>query len=356
MAAAEPPSLPGAGAGAGAVRRTAFDREYCALVARVKAAGILVPCRQKDAAGAPVRAYTVTGETVRVPFGGTTRWDPARGRYRIEVPSLTVKHLPLATVAEELAWFLRGETNSRALEARGCKIWKADADKATQARLAAGVPEAEAAARDGDLGPIYGYQLCGRPDGNQVLRLVAGLCADPGGRRNVASCWDVAALGDMALPPCHFAVQLVSYPQAAGVRVDCVVSMRSADVGLGLPFNVASYALLTVLCCAEASRRAGRRYVPGEVVVNMGACHIYEAHMPRLEGLVRDVSPGAGRAAYVLDLPEALAGVDRFAKASSRALWKATRPANDPHDKSAQEGGDEPPWNPAPRVSLPLYT
>lgn len=335
------------------IRRTAFDHAYCALVERVKAAGVLVPCRQKDAAGAAVRAFTVTGETVRVPFGATSRWDPLRGRYRIEVPNLTMKHLSLYTVAEELAWFLRGETNSRALEARGCKIWKDDADKATQARLAAGMPEAEVAARDGDLGPIYGYQLCGRPDGNQVLRLVAGLCNDPGGRRNVASCWDVAALGDMALPPCHFAVQLVSYPQAADVRVDCVVTMRSADVGLGLPFNVASYALLTVLCCAEASRRAGRRYVPGEVVVNMGACHVYEAHMPCLVAYGRRIDPAAGRAAYILDLPEALAGVDRFAKASTDALWTATRPAN---VSSEECGENEPAWRPAPRLPLPLYT
>lgn len=242
-----------------------FDREYARLVHRIYHHGAPKPSRQ---AGAATRS--LTGAQIRAPVGALVD-----GRI-VGFPALRCKRVAYLEVFTELAWFLRGSTSAAELDASGCRIWNADA--------------AAAASRDpdlpaGELGPIYGHQWRMLPGHDQVAEAVALLATDPFSRRILVSAWNVADIPKMALPPCHYAFQFVCRAAAGGgVVVDCVVSMRSTDVGLGLPFNFVSYAMLTVLVCSSAGEACqhARKYAPGEVVVNMADCHIYEDHADAL--------------------------------------------------------------------------
>ncbi len=199
--------------------------------------------------GAPKEDRTGTG-TLSV-FGHQMRLDLSRG-----FPLLTTKRLHLRSIVVELLWFLRGETNLRYLHENGVKIWDEWADER------------------GELGPVYGFQWRhwrGR-DGrsvDQIAEAVRLLRENPSSRRILVSAWNPAELDEMALPPCH---ALFQFYVVQG-RLSCQLYQRSADVFLGVPFNIASYALLTHMMAQVAG------LLPGEFIHTFGDAHLYRNHL-----------------------------------------------------------------------------
>ena len=193
-------------------------------------------------------------------FGRQMRFDLARG-----FPLLTTKRVHFKSVALELLWFLRGDTNVRWLQERGVSIWDEWADA------------------DGELGPVYGAQWrsWAAPDGrviDQIARLLEGLRTDPFSRRHIVSAWNPADVEAMALAPCHCLFQFFVAPQAGGPgRLSCQLYQRSADVFLGVPFNIASYALLTHMVAQSAGLE------PGDFIHTMGDAHLYLNHIAQAE-------------------------------------------------------------------------
>lgn len=192
-----------------------------------------------------------TGTGTRAVFGRQLRFDLAAG-----FPLLTTKRLHLKSIIHELLWFLSGDTNVRTLQAHGVRIWDEWADE------------------NGDLGPIYGHQWRSWPgrDGvavDQIAQVLADIRAAPHSRRLVVTAWNPADLDRMALAPCHCLFQF----HVAGGVLSCQLYQRSADVFLGLPFNIASYALLTMMV-AQASGLA-----PGVLIHTLGDAHLYLNHL-----------------------------------------------------------------------------
>jgi len=212
--------------------------------------------------GLPKADRTGTG-TVSV-FGYQMRFDLGEG-----FPLVTTKKVHFKSVAYELLWFLRGESNVRWLQEHGVTIWDEWADD------------------DGELGPVYGVQWRSWPtsDGghvDQIAEVVRLLRDEPDSRRIVISAWNVAELPKMALAPCHAFFQF----HVAGDRLSCQLYQRSADVFLGVPFNIASYALLTHMLAQQCD------LVPGDLVWTGGDCHIYDNHREQVEILLsRDPFP-----------------------------------------------------------------
>ena len=199
--------------------------------------------------GRPKSDRTGTG-TLSV-FGYQMRFDLAAG-----FPMLTTKKLHLKSIVHELLWFLRGETNVRSLHEAGVSIWD------------------EWAAADGELGPIYGYQWRSwpAPDGqhiDQIAQVVDGIRKTPDSRRLIVSAWNVADVPRMALAPCHVMFQFY----VADGRLSCQLYQRSADVFLGVPFNIASYALLTLMMAQVTGLQ------PGEFIHTFGDAHLYTNHL-----------------------------------------------------------------------------
>jgi thymidylate synthase len=171
-------------------------------------------------------------------------------------PLLTTKKLHLKSIVHELLWFLRGDTNVRWLQERGVTIWDEWADAS------------------GELGPVYGYQWrkWRTPDGrviDQMADVVASIRANPDSRRHVVTAWNPADIGRMALPPCH---ALFQFYVARG-RLSCQLYQRSADLFLGVPFNIASYSLLTLMMAQVTGLQ------PGEFVLTLGDAHLYRNHL-----------------------------------------------------------------------------
>ena len=184
-------------------------------------------------------------------FGYQMRFDLSQG-----FPLLTTKKLHLRSILHELLWFLAGDTNVRALHEHGVTIWDEWADE------------------DGNLGPIYGAQWRSWPARgggsiDQMSRLVEQIRANPDSRRHVVSAWNVADLEDMAIPPCH---ALFQFWVAEG-RLSCQLYQRSADVFLGVPFNIASYALLTMMVAQVCGLQ------PADFVHTFGDAHLYLNHL-----------------------------------------------------------------------------
>ncbi|PTS91312.1 MULTISPECIES: thymidylate synthase [unclassified Caulobacter] len=184
-------------------------------------------------------------------FGRQIRFDLAKG-----FPVLTTKKLHLRSIFIELLWFLRGDTNVRWLQENGCKIWDEWADE------------------NGDLGPVYGKQWrsWAAPNGqsiDQIANLVESLKTNPNSRRHIVSAWNPADVEDMALPPCHCLFQFF----VADGKLSCQLYQRSADVFLGVPFNIASYALLTLMVAKVVGLE------PGEFVHTFGDAHLYLNHL-----------------------------------------------------------------------------
>ncbi len=208
--------------------------------------------------GAPKADRTGTG-TLSI-FGHQMRFDLAEG-----FPLLTTKKLHLKSIIHELLWFLAGDTNVAYLNEHGVRIWDEWADE------------------QGDLGPIYGRQWRSWPapgttgrggeDIDQIARVVAEIRDNPDSRRLVVSAWNVADLDRMALPPCHVLFQFY----VADGRLSCQLYQRSADVFLGVPFNIASYALLTMMVAQVTDLQ------PGELVHTFGDAHLYRNHVEQSE-------------------------------------------------------------------------
>jgi len=192
-----------------------------------------------------------TGTGTRSIFGYQMRFDLADG-----FPLATTKKLHLKSILYELLWFLRGETNIAYLQEHGVTIWDEWADE------------------QGELGPVYGYQWRSWPaaDGrriDQISDVIDRIRHTPDSRRLIVSAWNVADLDEMALPPCHLLFQFY----VADGRLSCQMYQRSADVFLGVPFNIASYALLTLMV-AQVTNLA-----PGEFIHTFGDAHLYNNHL-----------------------------------------------------------------------------
>lgn len=189
-------------------------------------------------------------------FGRQMRFDLSKG-----FPLLTTKRIHFKSIVVELLWFLRGDTNIEFLHDHGVTIWDEWADA------------------EGNLGPVYGKQWR-RWEGregfiDQIANLIEGLRSDPYGRRHVVSAWNPAEIEDMALPPCHCLFQFhVTAPVAGGKpKLSCQLYQRSADMFLGVPFNIASYALLTHLIAREVGTDVG------DFVHTLGDYHLYDNHV-----------------------------------------------------------------------------
>ncbi|WP_280549430.1 thymidylate synthase [Halomonas sp. 11-S5] len=196
-----------------------------------------------------------TGVGTRSLFGHQMRFDLARG-----FPLVTTKKLHLRSIIHELLWFLAGDTNIAYLKENGVRIWDAWADE------------------HGDLGPVYGYQWRSWPDPrgghvDQIARLLEQIRTNPRSRRLIVSAWNPALVDEMALPPCHCLFQFY----VAEGRLSCQLYQRSADIFLGVPFNIASYALLTQMI----ARVSGLE--PGDFVHTLGDAHLYLNHLEQAE-------------------------------------------------------------------------
>ncbi len=216
-------------------------RQYLDLLALVRDTGLRKPDR--------------TGTGTRSLFGRQIRFDLAEG-----FPLVTTKKVHVKSVVHELLWFLQGSTNVRYLNEHGVTIWD------------------EWAGPDGELGPVYGRQWRSwpTPDGrhvDQTSNLVAGLKRDPDSRRHIVSAWNVGELPAMALPPCHCLFQFY----VGEGKLSCQLYQRSADLFLGVPFNIASYALLTLMVAQVTGLE------PGEFVHSFGDVHLYENHLEQAD-------------------------------------------------------------------------
>jgi thymidylate synthase len=211
-----------------------------------------------------------TGTGTRSVFGHQMRFDLSDG-----FPAVTTKKLQIKSVVTELIWFLTGSTNVGWLQERGVHIWDEWAD--TQ----------------GELGPVYGHQWRSwpTPDGrtvDQIGRVIESIRTNPDSRRMIVSAWNVGMLDDMALPPCHLLFQFYVAPATGDhrARLSCQLYQRSADIFLGVPFNIASYALLTHMVAQVCDLE------PGDFVHTMGDAHLYLNHLEQAdEQLSREPGP-----------------------------------------------------------------
>lgn len=216
-------------------------RQYLDLLARIRHEGL----RKEDRTG--------TG-TLSI-FGAQMRFDLAEG-----FPLMTTKKLHMKSIVHELLWFLQGSTNVRYLNEHGVTIWDEWADE------------------NGELGPVYGSQWRSWPtaDGktvDQIAELVEGIRRDPDSRRHIVSAWNVGEIPKMALPPCHCLFQFY----VGDGRLSCQLYQRSADVFLGVPFNIASYSLLAMMVAQVTGLE------PGEFVHTFGDVHLYLNHIDQAD-------------------------------------------------------------------------
>jgi thymidylate synthase len=192
-----------------------------------------------------------TGTGALAIFGHQMRFNLSEG-----FPVLTTKKLHLKSIIHELLWFLKGETNVKYLQENGVRIWNEWADE------------------NGELGPVYGYQWRSWPttDGrhiDQIAQVVKNLKENPDSRRHIVSAWNVGEIEKMHLPPCHILFQFF----VAGDKLSCQLYQRSCDVFLGVPFNIASYSLLTMMMAQVTG------YAPGEFIWTGGDVHLYTNHI-----------------------------------------------------------------------------
>jgi len=196
-----------------------------------------------------------TGTGTRSVFGYQMRFDLEHG-----FPMLTTKKLHLKSIIHELLWFLSGDTNIRYLKENGVRIWDEWADE------------------NGDLGPVYGAQWRSWPDPkgghvDQIAGVIDSLKNNPDSRRHIVSAWNPALVDEMALPPCHCLFQFY----VAEGKLSCQLYQRSADIFLGVPFNIASYALLNMMMAQVVGLK------PGEFIHTFGDAHLYSNHLEQVE-------------------------------------------------------------------------
>ncbi|MFM7294218.1 MAG: thymidylate synthase [Burkholderiales bacterium] len=239
---------------------TAVDDTYLTLVSHVLQHGVIKSDR--------------TGTGTRSVFGYQMRFPLAES-----FPLLTTKKLHLRSIIHELLWFLKGDTNIAYLRENKVTIWDEWADA------------------NGDLGPVYGYQWRSwpTPDGkhiDQIAEVIRQIKTDPDSRRMIVSAWNVADIPQMALAPCHAFFQFY----VADGKLSCQLYQRSADIFLGVPFNIASYALLTMMVAQVCGLK------PGEFVHTLGDAHLYANHLEQ----AREQLQRAPRAAPVMRLNPAV--------------------------------------------------
>ena len=196
-----------------------------------------------------------TGTGTRSLFGAQLRFDLSNG-----FPLLTTKRVHLRSIIHELLWFIQGETNVAYLRENGVSIWDEWADP------------------NGELGPVYGYQWRSWPTAeggkiDQIAEVMERIRSDPNSRRLIVSAWNVADIPKMALAPCHLLFQFY----VADGRLSCQLYQRSADIFLGVPFNIASYALLTHMVAQQCDLE------PGEFIWTGGDCHLYLNHFTQAD-------------------------------------------------------------------------
>ena len=230
-----------------------LDNDYQALLRGVLTRGV----EKKDRTGTGIKSI----------FGATIRHDMSDG-----FPILTTKKVAFKTMVTELKWFLRGDTNIKYLQDNNCKIWDGDYEKSGRT--------------DGELGPIYGKQWRDINGIDQLENLITGIISNPDSRRHLVDSWNVEDLNKMTLPPCHYSFQCY----VANGKLSLMWNQRSADLFLGVPFNISSYGLLLLLLCKET------RLEPGELIGNFGDVHLYTNHLDQAE---------EQRDRYSYDLPEA---------------------------------------------------
>jgi len=216
-------------------------QQYLDLLAHVRDTGILRGDR--------------TGTGTQSVFGHQMRFDLSRG-----FPVLTTKKLHLKSIIHELLWFLAGDTNIKYLKDNGVRIWDEWADEY------------------GELGPVYGYQWRSwpTPDGgkiDQMVQVVDDIKTNPNSRRHIVCAWNVADVNSMALPPCHCLFQFY----VADGKLSCQLYQRSCDIFLGVPFNIASYALLTMMVAQVTGLQ------PGDFVHTLGDAHLYTNHFEQAD-------------------------------------------------------------------------
>mgnify|MGYP003110225658 FL=1 len=225
-------------------------QQYLDLLRRVRTDGIMRGDR--------------TGTGTQSVFGHQMRFDLSQG-----FPCLTTKKLHLKSIIHELLWFLAGDTNIKYLKDHGVSIWDDWADE------------------NGELGPVYGHQWRSwpAPDGgaiDQIANILKSIRDNPNSRRHIVSAWNVAEVDHMALPPCHCLFQFY----VADGKLSCQLYQRSCDIFLGVPFNIASYALLTMMVAQVTGLK------PGDFVHTLGDAHLYVNHLDQAdEQLTRDPRP-----------------------------------------------------------------
>ena len=235
-------------------------------------------CRHILENGVQKKDRTGTG-TISI-FGYQMRFDLSEG-----FPLLTTKKLHLKSIIYELLWFLKGDTNIRYLNENGVTIWDEWADE------------------NGDLGPIYGYQWRSWPDGkggniDQIARVVEQIKNNPDSRRLIVSAWNVADIDEMALPPCHCLFQFY----VSDGKLSCQLYQRSGDVFLGVPFNIASYSLLTMMIAQVTGLK------PGEFIHTFGDAHIYLNHIEQVKTQIQREP----RKLPILKIKREVADIDDF--------------------------------------------
>tara|TARA_B100000965_G_scaffold317186_1_gene277728 strand:- start:378 stop:1172 length:795 start_codon:yes stop_codon:yes gene_type:complete len=225
-------------------------QQYLDLLRRVRTDGVMRGDR--------------TGTGTQSVFGHQMRFDLSEG-----FPCLTTKKLHLKSIVHELLWFLAGDTNIKYLKDNGVSIWDEWADA------------------NGELGPVYGHQWRSwpTPDGStidQIANILKSIRENPNSRRHIVSAWNVAEVDNMALPPCHCLFQFY----VADGKLSCQLYQRSCDIFLGVPFNIASYALLTMMVAQVTGLKAG------DFVHTLGDAHLYMNHLSQAdEQLTRDPRP-----------------------------------------------------------------
>ena len=256
-----------------------LDNDYQKLLKQVLTRGV----DKKDRTGTGTKSI----------FGATIRHDMSDG-----FPILTTKKVAFKTMVTELKWFLRGDTNIKYLVDNGCNIWNGYAYKRycklqvphdhfeTEEEFIELIKTNDEFANEwGELGPIYGAQWRKWDGIDQLEDLIVGLINNPDGRRHLVSAWNVNYLDEMTLPPCHYSFQCY----VADGKLSLMWNQRSADLFLGVPFNISSYGLLLLLLCAETN------YEPGELIGNFGDVHLYKDHLEQAEEQIDR---------YSYDLPE----------------------------------------------------
>lgn len=196
-----------------------------------------------------------TGTGTLSVFGHQMRFDLSEG-----FPMVTTKKCHLKSIVHELLWFLSGDTNVKYLQENGVRIWNEWADE------------------DGNLGPVYGYQWRNWPTGNgkhidQITQIIDQIKNNPDSRRIIVNAWNVGEIEHMALPPCHILFQFY----VADGKLSCQLYQRSADIFLGVPFNISSYALLTMMVAQVCD------LAPGDFVHTLGDAHLYANHLEQVE-------------------------------------------------------------------------